>query len=145
MPAWIEAGYAEYANRLPRDCALTLTEISALKRTKQSVTAQVLRQEGERLLAAVPVGARRVVLDERGAPWDTRQLAGQLADWRQQGRNVALIIGGPEGLDRAVKTQADDLWSLSPLTLPHPLVRVIVAEQLYRAWSILHNHPYHRA
>lgn len=145
MPAWVEAGYADYAQRLPRDCALKLTEIPAIKRTKHSVTAQVLRQEGERLLAAIPAGAYRVVLDERGAAWDTRQLATQLANWRQAGRSVALVIGGPEGLDSAVKTQADTLWSLSPLTLPHPLVRIMVAEQLYRAWSILHNHPYHRA
>ena len=145
MPDWIEKGYAEYAGRLHRECALHLLEIPAGKRSSHADLARLIRAEGERLLAAVPTGSRLIALDERGQEWNTVELAEQLSGWLQEGRDVSLLIGGPDGLDAACRERAERRWSLSRLTLPHPLVRVIVAEQLYRAWSLLRNHPYHRA
>ncbi len=145
MPAWIKAGYAEYAERLPRECALNLVEIPAGKRGPNADVARAVRAEGERLLAAVPPGSRPIALDERGQEWSTAELAEQLTGWLRDGRDLSLLVGGPDGLDAPCRARADLLWSLSRLTLPHPLVRVLVAEQLYRAWSLLHNHPYHRA
>lgn len=145
MPDWIKAGYAEYAERLPRECALNLVEIPAVKRSQNADVARIVRHEGERLLTAAPAGSRIVALDERGQPWSTSELAEQLAGWLQDGREISLLIGGPDGLDPACRARADQMWSLSRLTLPHPLVRVVVAEQIYRAWSLLHHHPYHRA
>ena len=145
MPAWVKAGYSDYATRFPRDCPLVLTEIPAVKRSKTLTVEQVLRREGERLCAAIPKGARAIALDMQGRQWDTPQLAEQLRSWQLDGRDVALLVGGPDGLDTSVKAVAEALWSLSPLTMPHPLVRIVLAEQLYRAWSILNNHPYHRA
>ena len=145
MPDWVEKGYAEYAGRLPRECALHLLEIPAGKRGSHGDLARIVRAEGERLLAAVPTGSHLIALDERGQEWNTVELAEQLSGWLQEGRDVSLLIGGPDGLDAACRERAERRWSLSRLTLPHPLVRVIVAEQLYRAWSLLRNHPYHRA
>ena len=145
MPEWVDKGYAEYAGRLPRECALNLVEIPAGKRGAHADVARIVRAEGERLLAAVPPSSRLIALDERGQEWSTVELAGQLAGWLREGRDVSLLVGGPDGLDAACRDRAERLWSLSRLTLPHPLVRVVVAEQLYRAWSLLHNHPYHRA
>lgn len=145
MPDWVKAGYTEYAERLPRECALNLLEIPAGKRSQNADVARIVRYEGERLLTAAPAGSRIVALDERGQPWSTAELAEQLAGWLQDGRETSLLIGGPDGLDPACRTRADQMWSLSRLTLPHPLVRVVVAEQIYRAWSLLHHHPYHRA
>ena len=145
MPAWVKTGFSEYATRLPRDCPLVLTEIPTVKRGKTLTVEQVLRKEGERLRAAIPNGARVIVLDIKGRQWNTPELAERLRYWQFDGRDVALLIGGPDGLDASVKAGAETLWSLSPLTLPHPLVRIVLAEQLYRAWSILNNHPYHRA
>ena len=144
MPAWVKAGFAEYAVRFPRECQLELLEIPAGKRGKQGILERLLREEGERILAAVPKGAGLIALDVGGRQWDTEQLAGELARWLQEGRDLALMIGGPDGLDSACRARAESAWSLSRLTLPHPLVRIIVAEQLYRAWSLLHQHPYHR-
>jgi len=145
MPEWVEKGYAEYAGRLPRECALNLVELSAGKRGYHAAVARLVRAEGERLLAAVPAGSRLIALDERGQEWSTMELAGRLSGWLGEGRDVSLLVGGPDGLDADCRARADTLWSLSRLTLPHPLVRVVVAEQIYRAWSVLHNHPYHRA
>lgn len=144
MPSWVEQGYREYAGRLPPECALRLTEIPPGKRTKGADLARLRRQEGERLLAAIPSAARVLALEVQGRPWDTETLSRQMASWMQDGRDVALLVGGPEGLDQACRERADQCWSLSPLTLPHPLVRIVVAEQLYRAWSLLQGHPYHR-
>ncbi len=144
MPDWVEAGYAEYAGRLPHECELKLVELAAGKRGKNADLARILRDESERALAAVPKGARIVALEVRGRAHSTERLAERLAAWQRDGRDVALLVGGPEGLDPACSAAAEETWSLSPLTFPHPLVRVIVAEQLYRAWSILNNHPYHR-
>lgn len=145
MPRWVQDGYAEYARRLPAECALRLVEVSAGRRGKNADIARILRDETERLLAAVPKGADVLALEVGGHSWTTAQLADELATWMGDGRDVALLVGGPEGLGDAARDAARRHWSLSALTLPHPLVRVIVAEQLYRAWSILRNHPYHRA
>jgi 23S rRNA (pseudouridine1915-N3)-methyltransferase len=145
MPGWVTQGYLEYARRLPRECRLELTEVSAGKRGKTVNTAAVVAGEGHRLLAAAPERAQLIALDERGTAWDTAALAGRLQDWLQDGRDVALLVGGADGLSPDCLEQADQRWSLSVLTLPHALVRVIVAEQLYRAWTLLTGHPYHRA
>ncbi len=145
MPAWVESGYAEYARRLPAECALELVEIAPGRRGKGADVARLVRDEGERMLAAIPKGARVVSLEVTGRPWSTEQLAGRLGRWLGDGRDVALLVGGPEGLAPAAAANAEERWSLSPLTLPHPLVRIVVAEALYRAWSVTVNHPYHRA
>lgn len=144
MPGWVQSGYREYAARLPRECALNLIEIPAGKRSVHADLPRTVRAEGERLLAAAPSGSRLIALDERGREWNTVELANQLTGWLREGRDPSLLVGGPDGLDAACRDCAEQLWSLSRLTLPHPLVRIIVAEQLYRAWSLLHHHPYHR-
>lgn len=145
MPAWVQQGYEEYARRLPRECALKLVEIAPGRRGKNADTARAVQDEGRRLLAAIPKGARVIALEVNGRPWSTEQLAERLQGWLGGGSDIALLVGGPEGLSDEARAAAGQQWSLSPLTLPHPLVRVILAEQLYRAWSILNNHPYHRA
>ncbi|HEX9802249.1 MAG TPA: 23S rRNA (pseudouridine(1915)-N(3))-methyltransferase RlmH [Gammaproteobacteria bacterium] len=144
MPAWVEQGYQEYAKRLPPECALALHEIPAGKRGKNADIARLTRQEGEKMAAAIPKGARVVALEVGGRAWSTEQLSARLDSWMGEGRDVALLVGGPEGLEPGLSAAADERWSLSPLTLPHPLVRIVLAEQLYRAWSILKGHPYHR-
>ena len=140
-PAWVDAGFKEYADRVRGDCTLQLRTVAVSRR--RSVDER-RREEGESLLAAIPAGALRVALDMRGSAWKTRELATRLEDWRGLYRDLALLIGGPDGLSRECLADVDLRWSLSPLTLPHALVRVIVAEQIYRAWSFLHGHPYHR-
>ena len=144
MPRWIEQGYEDYAKRLPRECDLSLKEIPAGKRGKNSDTARIIKLEGDKMLAAIPKRSHIVTLDIIGKTWSTAQLSTNLNTWLESGQDVALLIGGPEGLSDAVKARAQQSWSLSKLTFPHPLVRVLVAEQIYRAWSILKNHPYHR-
>lgn len=144
MPAWVETGFQEYVRRFPKDMPFELLEIPAGKRGKNADIKRILEKEGEQTLAAIPKGNRIVTLDIPGKPWTTEQLAEQLERWKQDGRDVSFLIGGPEGLSPSCKAAADQSWSLSPLTLPHPLVRVVVAESLYRAWSITANHPYHR-
>ena len=145
MPEWVATGFAEYAGRMPRDMALTLHALPNPARSRALDTSSLRRLEGQALLAAVPGQALVVALDEGGDVVDTRAMAGRLARWQQSGRDVALVIGGAAGLDDAVRERADWVWSLSPLTFPHMLVRILVAEQIYRAWSLLNNHPYHRA
>lgn len=143
MPSWITAGYDEYARRFPRDLPLELIEIAAGKRLKSQDVARLTEREGEQMLAAA--GRSHIVtLEVTGNPWTTHDLSQQLARWQQDGRDVALLVGGPEGLSPACVAAAHQRWSLSPLTLPHPLVRVVIAESLYRAHSLLINHPYHR-
>lgn len=143
MPDWIKQGFDEYARRLPRECALTLKEIPPIKRGKTTSAERAKDEEGERLLAAI--GKEHVVaLDEGGQQWSTIDLARRLRGWLDGGRDVALLIGGADGLTTACRERADEVWSLSRLTFPHPLVRVVVAEQLYRSWSLLQGHPYHR-
>ena len=143
MPDWVTAGFNEYQRRFPKEIPLELIEIPAGKRGKNADIARILQKEGEPTMAAAGK-ARIVTLDIPGKPWTTEQLAQQLEVWKQDGRDVALLIGGPEGLSPECKAAAEQSWSLSPLTLPHPLVRIVVAESLYRAWSITTNHPYHR-
>ncbi len=144
MPDWVQTGFMEYLRRFPKDMPLELIEVSAGKRGKNADIKRILEKEGEAMLAAAGKGNRIVTLDIPGQPWETPQLATQLERWKQDGRDVSLLIGGPEGLAPACKAAAEQSWSLSALTLPHPLVRVLVAESLYRAWSITANHPYHR-
>ena len=145
MPAWVAAGYDEYARRLPRECRLVLREIPAGRRAKGADLKRIIEQEGTRQLAAIPAGARVIALDRGGRQLDTVQLAAELKKRLAGGQDLALLVGGPEGLAPACRTRADETWSLSLLTLAHPLVRVVLAEQLYRAWSIINNLPYHRA
>ncbi|OGA26282.1 MAG: 23S rRNA (pseudouridine(1915)-N(3))-methyltransferase RlmH [Betaproteobacteria bacterium RIFCSPLOWO2_02_FULL_67_26] len=142
MPAWVDAGFSEYAGRMPRDARVGLVALKPALRG--GPVKRVLETEGKRILAALPAGCVRVALDERGALFDTMALARRIARWREGGRDVAFVVGGADGLAEEVKRSADLVWSLSPLTLPHGLARVALAEQLYRAMSILHNHPYHR-
>ncbi len=144
MPGWVDEGYQEYARRLPSECALQLHEIPAGKRGKNADIVRLTRQEGEKMAAAIPKSARVVALEVKGKPWSTEQLAARLEHWLGDGRDVALLVGGPEGIEPGLSASADERWSLSPLTLPHPLVRIVVAEQIYRAWSLLKGHPYHR-
>lgn len=144
MPSWVQQGYEEYAKRLPRECELILKEIPAGKRTKNSDTARIIREEGERILAAIPQNCHLVTLDLGGKLWSTTQLSQSLERWQGNGQHVALIVGGADGIADSVKQIAKESWCLSNLTFPHPLVRIVVAEQIYRAWSILQNHPYHR-
>jgi len=144
MPAWVQDGFAEYAKRMPRECTLQLVEIPPERRAKNADIARIKSTECAKLLGAVPRGSQIVALDERGQAWNTRQLSDRLDSWLAGGRDVALLVGGPDGLDSACLDKSELRWSLSPLTLPHPLVRVVVAEQLYRAWSLLQGHPYHR-
>ncbi|MCT2388319.1 23S rRNA (pseudouridine(1915)-N(3))-methyltransferase RlmH [Erwinia pyrifoliae] len=144
MPDWVQTGFMAYLRRFPKDMPFELVEIPAGKRGKNADIKRILEKEGEMMLAAAGKGNRIVTLDIPGQPRETPQLANQLERWKQDGRDVSLFIGGPEGLSPACKAAAEQSWSLSALTLPHPLVRVLVAESLYRAWSITANHPYHR-
>ncbi len=144
MPAWVEQGYAEYAKRLPADCALELVEIAPGHRAKNTSKEKAMQQEAEALIKAIRPSDHVVALAVEGKPWTTPQLASELENWRMQGGDVALLIGGPDGMTDEVMRVAKQRWSLSNLTLPHPLVRVLLAEQLYRAWTILQGHPYHK-
>ncbi len=144
MPSWIAAGYDDYAKRLPPECALHLVEIEPLHRGKTTNAAQAREQEGRRILKAIPRGAGVAALDVQGQCWSTETLARQLDGWLAAGQDRALLVGGADGLSQDCLAQATQRWSLSALTFPHPLVRVIVAEQIYRAWSLLQGHPYHR-
>lgn len=144
MPSWVTHGYEEYARRFPPHLKLELIERPASPWAARGDVARGMREEGESLRAALPRHATVVVLDERGEAWSTAQLAQRLAQWQQSGQDLALLVGGPDGLDPDLRAQAQQRWSLSPLTLPHPLVRILVAEQLYRAWTLSSGHPYHR-
>lgn len=144
MPAWIEAGFQEYAKRMPPECRLVLKEIKPIERSSGKTAETVMAQERTRIEAALPKGGRVIALDEHGAHMTTVQLSQQLSIWQQHGGDVSFVIGGADGLDAEFKKNADMLLRLSNMTLPHGMVRVILAEQLYRAWSILRNHPYHR-
>ncbi|MBV5309351.1 23S rRNA (pseudouridine(1915)-N(3))-methyltransferase RlmH [Chromatium okenii] len=144
MPDWVATGYSEYAKRLPPECTLKLVEIESVRRTKTTVAAQAREDEGRRILKAIPKGAGVIALDVAGQCWSTETLALQLKHWLAAGQDCALLIGGADGLAADCLSRAEQRWSLSALTFPHPLVRVIVAEQLYRAWTLLQGHPYHR-
>ncbi|MDR5812873.1 MULTISPECIES: 23S rRNA (pseudouridine(1915)-N(3))-methyltransferase RlmH [unclassified Caballeronia] len=145
MPDWITKGFDEYAKRMPPELRIELKEIKPEQRSSGRNAESVMAAEKQRIEAALPKNARIVALDERGRDWTTMQLANALPGWQQEGRDVAFVIGGADGLDPAVKSRAELLLRVSSLTLPHGMVRVLLAEQLYRAWSITQNHPYHRA
>lgn len=144
MPKWVQEGYAEYAKRLPKACSLKLVELPMAQRGKTSSVEQMKAEEAKRILAAIPKGARLIALDEHGQQVTTKGLADKMEDWLSGGQDIALIVGGPDGLDQTILQQAQWKWGLSKLTMPHPMVRIMVAEQIYRAWSVIHNHPYHR-
>jgi 23S rRNA (pseudouridine1915-N3)-methyltransferase len=144
MPSWIEDGFAEYAKRMPPECRLLLKEIKPVDRSGSRTAETVMALERARIEAAIPKGSRIIALDERGRDLTTMQLSQQLGSWRQDGRDVTFVIGGADGLDAGFKAEADMLVRISSLTLPHGMVRVLLAEQLYRAWTITQNHPYHR-
>jgi 23S rRNA (pseudouridine1915-N3)-methyltransferase len=143
QPAWADAAWDDFAKRFPADCKLELKALKAEPRAGKAAP-QCMAAEAQRLEAALPKGMRRVILDERGSRLTTAQLAERLQFWRGDGRDVALLIGGPDGLDPALKATADETLRLSDLTLPHAFARVLLAEALYRAWSVVQGHPYHR-
>lgn len=144
MPAWIEDGFGEYAKRMPPECRIHLKEIKPVERSGSKTAETVMALERAKIEAAMPKGSRIVALDERGKNLTTMQLSQLLTQWQQDGRDVTFVIGGADGLDTGFKASADMLVRISSLTLPHGMVRVLLAEQLYRAWSITQNHPYHR-
>jgi 23S rRNA (pseudouridine1915-N3)-methyltransferase len=143
QPGWVEAAWDEFAKRFPPECRLELKAVKAEPRTGRTA-AQCQTSEAQRLEASIPKGARRVVLDERGARLTTSQLAERLRFWLGDGRDVVLLVGGPDGLHADLKSRADESVRLSDLTLPHAMVRVLLAEALYRAWTVVSGHPYHR-
>lgn len=144
MPTWVHQGYMQYAKRLPKECELNLIEITPGKRNKNSDLHKIRKEEGEKMLNAAPNSCHMVSLEISGNAWTTQELSQAMQRWLNRGQPIALMVGGPEGLSPEVIANSPESWSLSKLTFPHPLVRVIVAEQLYRAWSLLNNHPYHR-
>jgi 23S rRNA (pseudouridine1915-N3)-methyltransferase len=144
MPAWISSGFDEYAKRMPADCRIVLKEIKPVERSGSKTAETAMALERARIEATLPKGARIVALDERGKDLTSVQLAQNLTQWQQDGCDIAFIIGGADGLDAGFKAKADMMLRISSLTLPHGMVRVLLAEQLYRAWSITQNHPYHR-
>jgi 23S rRNA (pseudouridine1915-N3)-methyltransferase len=145
MPDWVEAAWREYARRLPADCSLELKEVKPEPRTSGKTPTQMMQAEARRIEAAIPANAMRIALDEHGKNIDTMSLARELESWRGSGQDIVFLVGGPDGLDAALKQSCKGRLRLSSLTLPHPMVRVVLAEQLYRAWAIMTGHPYHRA
>jgi len=143
-PAWVVSGFVEYAKRMPPEARIELIEVKPEPREAGKTPAQMMAAEAKRILAAVPQGAKLVALDERGKDASTKDLAAKISTWQREGDDVAFIIGGPDGLADEVKTRATYMLRLSSLTLPHALVRVILAEALYRAISLNQGHPYHR-
>ncbi|CAL7962543.1 23S rRNA m(3)psi1915 methyltransferase [Gammaproteobacteria bacterium] len=144
MPAWISSGFSEYAKRLPKNYQLILIEISTLKRTKSTNVKQIIEEESLQLLAAAPKNTLIIALDEHGKEWTTLELTKKLDTWHNEQQDISLLIGGPDGLSPECLQKAQTIWSLSKLTLPHQLVKIFIAEQIYRAWSIINKHPYHR-
>lgn len=145
MPDWVQQGCSEYLKRLPREWMVQLQELTQARLGKNPPPSKVLSDEASRIQAALNPAARLIALDVKGQSFSTEQLSQQVQNWQQDGRDIELMIGGPEGLEQTLLDHAEQRWSLSCLTLPHPLVRIVVLEQLYRVWSLLHNHPYHRA
>lgn len=144
MPSWVQAGYEEYAKRLPKDYELSLVEVDMAARSKQADLQRLLQQEETALLSAIPKQSKVIGLAIQGQSWDTLSFAKKLAEWQQHYSQCCFLIGGPDGLSSGALNACHEKWSLSALTLPHPLVRVILAEQLYRAYSVLVRHPYHK-
>lgn len=144
MPEWVETAYKTYAQRLPRDCCLELIEIPIAKRTRNQLANKWMEKEGESILKAIAPSDWVIALDVEGQNWSTAKLASQMIKWQSMGNNIALLVGGPDGLSPQCLARANQKWSLSALTFPHPLVRVVLSEAIYRAWSVTVNHPYHR-
>lgn len=144
MPAWVQTAWDEYARRFPRGMSLQLREIPLAKRSRNADIESLKKLECNALQAAIPDGFRTIALDERGKQWTTAELATCLENWMREERGVGFLVGGPDGLTGSCRQWANETWALGRLTLPHPLVRTILAEQLYRAWTITQNHPYHR-
>jgi 23S rRNA (pseudouridine1915-N3)-methyltransferase len=144
MPAWVDEGVSTYSKRLPRHIGFSIHELSAAQRSSGSTVAKQKKIEGERILKALQQPCYCVALDERGKSWSSTDLAQQLEGWLGNHARVSFMIGGADGLAEACTERADRIWSLSSLTLPHALVRVVLAEQIYRAWTLLQGHPYHR-
>jgi 23S rRNA (pseudouridine1915-N3)-methyltransferase len=144
MPGWVEAGVEEYARRMRNELGFSIVEIAMAKRGKNVNVGQCMQREGEAMLAKVSGSDYVVALDVKGRALDTPGLANRLQHIQEQGRRLVLLVGGPDGLDPSCLQRADETWSLSPLTMPHPLVRILLAEQLYRAHSLNKGHPYHR-
>lgn len=144
LPDWQQRGFEQYARRLPKECAVELFAIPAATRGKNTPARQAIKKESDRMLAALGKNDYVIALDQPGTQYGSEDLAGLMQMWLAQGRDLAMLIGGADGLSDACRARADLRWSLSDLTLPHGLVRVLVAEQVYRAWSIVRGHPYHR-
>ena len=144
MPDWVKEGFETYAQRFPHEISFELKELELIKRHKKGPVPQIIQQEGQALISAIPPRSIVIALDEHGEQWSTMTLAQQLKTWKDESQTISLLIGGPDGLSKECLSLASKSWSLSKLTFPHPMVRVIVAEQLYRAWTILTRHPYHR-
>jgi len=144
MPEWINAGYAEFSKRMPPELQINLIEITPSTRNKSTPIEKNIKEEGERIQSAIPANSKLIVLDEKGKNFSSIDLSRKIEGWLPMGQDISLVIGGADGIDPEIKQQADEKWSLSSFTLPHALVRVVVVEQLYRAWSILKGHPYHR-
>lgn len=144
MPKWVSLGFEEYRKRMPRECSVDVVELPVGKRSKQSDIQRVIEDEGKRLLDKIKPSDFVVALEITGKQWSTADLAQKLQSWQGIHQNIIVLIGGPDGLSDTCLKRANDTWCLSELTFPHPLVRVILAEQLYRGWSLMNNHPYHR-
>ncbi len=144
MPTWVNQAVSEYQKRFPPELKVQITEVSAGKRSKSVDQEKTLKQEAERIKAAIPKGCHVIVMDEYGKTQRTTALAKNMTSWMQDGLRIALIIGGADGIHSDLKKQANEIWSMSDLTLPHGLARVLLVEQLYRAWSVIQKHPYHR-
>lgn len=144
MPAWVATGFMEYNKRMPNEMRVELVELSLGHRGKGADVARAIKREGDAMLAAIPSGDWIVALEVTGEKWSTQQLATKMQGWQMKGRNVSLLVGGPDGLDSRCTAAADQIWSLSALTLPHPMVRILLSEQLYRAWTVIQGHPYHK-
>ena len=144
MPGWVQQAYNEYIKRIGAGLTIELVEISPEKRGKSSDMQRIMTKEAERMRQSIPKGNYVVALDKEGKSWSTEMLAGKISTWQEQGHNISILIGGPEGMTQELLSEANERVSLSAMTFPHPVVRIILAEQLYRAYSILNNHPYHK-
>jgi 23S rRNA (pseudouridine1915-N3)-methyltransferase len=144
MPEWINTGYAEFSKRMPPELQINLIEITPSVRNKSTPIEKNIKEEGESIQSAIPANSKLIVLDEKGKYFSSIDLSKKMEGWLPMGQDISIVIGGTDGIDPMIKQQADEKWSVSSFTLPHALVRVVVAEQLYRAWSIMKGHPYHR-
>lgn len=144
IPAWISSGFLEFSKRMPPELHINLIEITPSKRSKATPIEKNIKEEGEHIQSAIPANSKVIVLDEKGKSFSSVQLSKKIENWLPMGQDITIVIGGADGVYPAIKQQADETWSLSSLTLPHALVRIVVVEQLYRGWSILKGHPYHR-